>query len=167
MRARPCFSATRRERRGLLRPERAGPAHIHIEAVQGRGQLDIERLFQGRQRFGDRPGGCDCSGHGGRQHRAGVDRHQRMCAQGGKSDLEDLVRGSPRVQHRAPASFAMRVDQRVDVRIDPRLRKRRHHEIAFPCAIGRLRPMLDGAAAANPEMRTKRDDAVGRGRIDA
>ncbi len=43
--------------------------------------------------------------------------------------------------------------------------ERRCDEIALPGAIGRLRPMLGRAAAANSEMRAERLDAVGR-RLD-
>ena len=48
----------------------------------------------------------------GRQHRAGIDRHQGVRAQGGESDLENVVGAAPRMQHRAPPAVAMRVDQR-------------------------------------------------------
>jgi hypothetical protein len=65
------------------------------------------------------------------------------------------------MQHGAPPAVAMRIDQCVDWCLDPGLLQRRHHEIALPCAIRCLRPMLGGAAAANPEMRTKRRNAVG------
>ena len=157
-----------RQRAGLPGSERSGTAHIDIEAVQGRGHLDIERLLQRRQRFRDCPGRGNRSGHRGCQHRAGIDRDERVRTQGGEADFENIARRVlARMQHGAPPAVAMRVDQRADICIDLRLLERCDDEIALPGAIGRFRPMLGGAAAANPEMRTERRDAVGRGRFDA
>ena len=71
------------------------------------------------------------------------------------------------MQHRAPPALAMRVDQVRNGCLDASLRQRGDYEIAFPGPVWRVRPMLGGAAAANPEMRAKRRNAVGRGRCDA
>ena len=152
-----------RQRRGMRLIERPRAADIDIEAVQGRGGMNVERLFQRPEHLGDRPGGIDRARHRGRQHRAAVDRHQRMRAQRRKADFDDLLGALARMQHRAAAAFAMGIDQVVDRRIDLRVMQRLHHQIAFPGAVMRLRPMLDRAAAADPEMRTERRHAVGRG----
>ena len=63
----------------------------------------------------------------------------------------------------AATALAMRIDQIVDRRVDLRVAQRLDHQIAFPVAVMRLRPMLDRTAAADPEMRAERCNAVGRG----
>ena len=69
------------------------------------------------------------------------------------------------MQHGPAAAFAMRVDQFPDRSIDAHLRQRLHDELALPRTIGRLGPMLHGAAAADSEMRADRRDAFRGGRL--
>src|SRR4029078_122136 len=60
------------------------------------------------------------------------------------------------MKNRAPASFAMRIDELGDRRIEPRLPQGFDHETALPGPVMRLVPVLHGAAAAHAEMRTDR-----------
>ena len=50
----------------------------------------------------------------------------------------------------------MGIDQSGNVAADPTLRQRRHDDIALPFAISLGVPVLDRAAAADPEMRAER-----------
>ena len=68
------------------------------------------------------------------------------------------------VMRRRPAPWAS--TSCVDLAVDAGLRQRIDHDAALPGAIGVRLPMLDGAAAADAEMRTERLDALGAGDID-
>ena len=74
---------------------------------------------------------------------------------------------APRVENDAAAAFAVRVDQVADRRLDTGLAQRFDDETALPGAVGRACPMLQGAAAANAEMRADRRDAVSARHLDA
>ena len=60
----------------------------------------------------------------------------------------------------------MRIDQRLDLTFDAGMCQRIDHDPAFPGAIGRGLPMLDGAAAAIAKISTERRDALRAGAID-
>ena len=112
------------DRRELAHPcggQRAGSAHIDIEARIGRGDLNVERLALARQRLGNGPGGLDRALESWRQHRTAIDRHHAMRPERRESDLEHVMRAAPRMEHGAAASLAMRVDQIVDRRLEPAL----------------------------------------------
>ncbi|MGX1291221.1 hypothetical protein AB7M75_001129 [Bradyrhizobium ottawaense] len=70
------------------------------------------------------------------------------------------MRAEAAVQRDAPAPGAMSIDQRRHLAIDAGLRQRLHHDAALPGVVWLGRPVLDGAAAANAEMRTERLDAL-------
>jgi len=55
----------------------------------------------------------------------------------------------------------MCIDEFADRRVEARLPQRFDHQVALPCAVMRLVPMLHGAAAAHAKMRTDRRDARG------
>jgi hypothetical protein len=65
----------------------------------------------------------------------------------------------------APAQ-AMGVDQRIDIADDFGLRQRVDHQTALPRPVLLVLPMLDGAAAADAEMRTERRDPLRAGAFD-
>ena len=105
----------------------------------------------------------DRAGHRRRQHRAGIDRRRWY----GRATRRSRLRECPwcRAAHATPRGGGLRHARRSGRATGASmrgLRQRRDDEIAFPGAIGRLRPMLDGAAAADAEMRTERRDALGR-----
>ena len=83
-----------------------------------------------------------------------------MRAQAREADHEDVARAAARMEHGAPAPFAMRIDQIIDVGRDTRLRQRAHHKVPLPGAIALPVPMLHGAAAATAEMRADRGDPL-------
>ena len=140
--------------------QRPGAAHIDIEAVQGRGDLDVERLADPDQGFGERPGRVERAVETGIEDRAAIDRHDVVRIGSSEPDLEHVVRAEPRMQGHAAAASAMRIDQLRDVAIELRLPQRLDDEVAFPDAIAILLPVLDRAAAAHREVRAERRDAL-------
>src|SRR6185436_640474 len=62
----------------------------------------------------------------------------------------------PGMQRHAPPAKTVCVDQRMHLAIDSSLRKRRDDKTAFPCLVRPGLPMLDGTAAADPEMLAER-----------
>src|ERR1700749_2599819 len=62
------------------------------------------------------------------------------------------------MQRQAAATTAMGVDKRRDLASEPGLRQRLDHDVALPGTIGFRLPMLDGAAAADAEMRAERGE---------
>jgi len=70
------------------------------------------------------------------------------------------------VKYGTSAAFAVGVDQPGDRGVDAGLAQRCNDEIALPRPIIFAAPMLDGAAAADAEMRTDRRDAFGARRLD-
>jgi hypothetical protein len=73
----------------------------------------------------------------------------------------NVMGSTPRMENRAPASFAVSIDGRIDRNIKPDLCQRADNEIALPIAVPCLIPVLKRAAATNPEMRADRRKAVG------
>ena len=134
-RARFCVAATRASAVIERRRQRAGAAHVDVEAGIGRGDLDVERFFRGTERFGDRPGGVERAVEAFGQNRTAVDRDHVMRARGGKPDLEHVMGAAPGVEYGAAAAFAVRVDEIGDRRIEPGLPQRLDDEIALPRAI--------------------------------
>ena len=63
------------QRRGRFRVERARAAHVHVEAVVGRGELDVQRLVCRGKRLGDRFGCSQRAVEFRGEDRAAVDRH--------------------------------------------------------------------------------------------
>ena len=100
------------------------------------------------------------------QDRAAVDGDEVMRARGGKADFEHLMGAAARVKDDAAAAFAMGVDEIADRRVDAGLAQRRHDEIALPDAVRSARPVLQGAAAADAEMRADRRNALRARRLD-
>ena len=94
------------------------------------------------------------------EDRTAIDRDDVVRIGRGKTDLEYVMRAHPRMQGDAAAAEAMGVDQRRHLAIDPGLRQRLDHDFALPGAIGLDVPVLDGAAAADTEMRAERRDAL-------
>src|SRR5579864_703613 len=64
------------------------------------------------------------------------------------------------------APLAMGVDQLRDIAIDLRELQLLDHKVAFPRPISVLPPVLDGAAAANAEVRANRFDPIGAWHVD-
>ena len=143
------------ERRHGARRQRSGAAHIDVEARVARGDLNVERLADGTDRFRNRPRRIDGAVQAFGQNRTAVDRHQPMRTRGGKADLEHLMRAPPGVEYRPAAALAVRVDKLGDRRVEARLPQRFDDEIALPGAVARKVPVLHGAAAAYAEMRDR------------
>src|SRR5262249_28739731 len=89
-----------------------------------------------------------------------VDRYDVVCPRAGKPDMQHVMAAAPRMKNHAAAPFAVRVDERSDRCLDPGLTERGNDEASFPVPIGLLAQMLHGAAAAHPEMRADRLDAL-------
>jgi len=70
------------------------------------------------------------------------------------------------VQSDAAPARAMGVDQRIYVAFELRLSQGLDHDPAFPGAVVLHVPVLDRAAAADPEMRAKRRDPFRAGALD-
>jgi hypothetical protein len=84
----------------------------------------------------------------------------------GKTDLEHVMRASVPVQGDAAAAVTVRVDQWKDLALDFRLGKRGFDEAAFPGAVVRGIPVLDGAAAADAKVLAKGFDALSACTLD-
>ena len=98
--------------------QRAGAAHVDVEAGIGRGDLNVERLFRGIERFGNRPGGVDRAVEAFGQDRTAVDRDDVVRARGGEADLKHVMRAAPGMEHGPAAALAMRVDEIGDRRVE-------------------------------------------------
>ena len=124
-----------------------GHAHPRLAlAAEQRG----ERLFEPGQALDDR----------WREHRADVDVDQLMRA--GAAIAERDARLRPTERERGAPPVAKRDRPYVlDLRFKPARAQGRHDELALPGEIGALLQMLEGAAAANAEMRADRRYAVG------
>ncbi len=68
----------------------------------------------------------------GRQHRTVVDGDDVVRARRREADLQHVVLAAPRMQHRAPAALAVRIDQRLDRRDQAGLGERFHDQLALP-----------------------------------
>ena len=150
-----------RQRPGRARGQRPRSAHVDVEAGIGRGDPDIERLGHGAEPLGDGPGRGERAVEAFGQNRTAVDRDHMMRPRRRKADFEHVVGAAAGVKHRAAAAVAMRVDKLGDRRLDAGLVQRLDDEAALPGAVGSARPMLQGAAAADAEMRADRRDALG------
>src|SRR5262249_38817416 len=64
------------------------------------------------------------------------------------------------------APLAMRIEERIDGRVDSGLGERNNDELALPILIARFGPVLHGTAAADPEVRADRRDALRARRFD-
>ncbi len=76
------------------------------------------------------------------------------------------MRAHPGVQRDPPPAASVGVEQRIDLAVEFGLRQRLDHEIALPGAVALRFPVLDRAAAANPEMLAKRRDPLGARLLD-
>src|SRR5262245_28733739 len=94
--------------------QRPRVAHVDVEPVVGRRHLDIERLADAAEGFGDGPGRLDRAVQARRQDRAAVDRHQVVRLERGKSDLEHVMGAASRMEDRSAAAVAMGIDERID-----------------------------------------------------
>ena len=79
----------------------------------------------------------------------------------GKPNLEHVARAAPGVEYGAATSLAVGVDQVINGHVESGSLEGRDHQSAFPVAIAPSHEMLKRAAAANPEMRADRRNAVG------
>ena len=140
-----------REFRECRSVERAGAAYVDIEAVLGGADLDIERLADRLQEFGNGIGCADSAVHRRIENRAMGDRHDLMPTGGREADAQ-RTRSLPRVKRGAAAAGAARIDQGADLACDARLLQRVHDKLSLPVAIGIGLPMLDRAAAADTEI---------------
>jgi hypothetical protein len=78
-----------------FRRQRAGAAHIHVDAGIGRGHVNIERLFRGLEYFGHRPGRGNGAVEAGRQDRATVDRDDVVGAGRREADFQHIMGAAP------------------------------------------------------------------------
>ena len=161
------LSGNLREIARLYRRQRAGAAHVNVEAVIGRSHLDIERLGCAPQTFSDRPGRSDSAAKGRRQHRTAVDGHHAVTARRRKSDFEHIAVAAPGMKHGPAAAVAVRVDQVPDRGIEAGQPHRFHNQVALPCPIMVDVPVLDGTAAAYAEVWANRSDPFGIRNVDA
>jgi len=161
------FPRKARERRHEVRRQRPRAPHVDIEAGIARGDVNVERLAHGTDRFRNRPRRIDGAIQALGQNRTAVDRHQAMRAGGGKADLEHVMGAAPGVEYGAVAALAVGVDEVGDRHAEAGLPQRFDHEIALPSAVACEIPVLHGATAAYPEMRTDGDDALGARLADA
>jgi len=148
------------ERRHQRRRQRAGAAHVDVEPGIGRGDLNVERLFRGIERFRNGPRGADRSVEAFGQDRAAVDRNDVVCACRREADFKHVMRAAPGVEHGPAAALAMRIDEIADRGVEAGLPQGGDEKVALPCPIRRGVPMLHGTAAAHAEMRTDRRDAL-------
>ena len=120
-RARRCRSATRASA-VVRRRQRAGAAHVDIEAGRRSRSTWMSSGLRGRRRALRRSPRRPRSRRRAPAPAPGSGRSATivMRAQRGEADLEHVVRAAPRMQHRAPAALAVRVDQIVDRRVESR-----------------------------------------------
>ena len=95
-----------------------------------------------------------------------VDHDNLVTPRRRETDPQHIFLADAGVQRDAPPSGAVRVDQLADVACDAMMMERIDDELALPCPIGIGLPMLNRTAAADPEMRTERRDALRAGRDD-
>ena len=155
------------QRGGSLRRQAARAAHVNVEPGIGRRHLDVERLLHRAERFGERPGDADGAVERSGQHRATIDRDDVVCPVGRKADLEHVMHAAPRMEHRAPPTLPVRIDQVADRGVDARLPQRCADQGVLPFPIALEIPVLGLAAAAHAEMRADRRDASRARRLDA
>ena len=95
------------------------------------------------------------------EDRAAVDRNDVVRVGLGETDSENIVRSHARMQRDATTPKAVGIDQGRHVAFDPGVCQRGDHDLALPGAIAFRVPVLDGAAAADAEMRAERRDTFG------
>ena len=137
-----------------------GAANVDIEAAIGRRDLDVEWLADPDQGLGQRPGGIERTVQAGIENRTAIDRDDIVRLRCGEADLEHVLRIFASVQGDAPPALAMGVDQGKDLAVDLCLRQCCDDEVAFPVTVTFRFPVLDGAAAADAEMRAEWFDAL-------
>ena len=89
-----------------------------------------------------------------------------MRARRRKSDFQHIVRAAAGVKHGAAAALAVRVDEIADRRVEAGLPKAVDHEARVSTRDTARLPVLQGAAAADAEMRTDRRDTLRARRLD-
>ena len=149
-----------RQRRHHIGRQRTRAAHVDVEAGVGRGHRNVERLIGGIEQFRHGPGGLKRAVEAFGEDRAAVDCDHMVRARRRKPDFEHVMSAAPGVKHDAAAAVAVGVDEVGDRCGDAGLLQRGDDQIALPFAVGRTLPMLQGAAAANAEMRADRRDAL-------
>ena len=122
--------------------------------------------MHGAEPLGDGPGRGERAIEALGQNRAAVDGDQVMRARRREADFEDVWGAAPGMKHRAAAAVAVRVNEIGHRRFNAGLAQRLDDETVLPRAVRRVRPMLQRAAAANPEMRADRRDTLGAGFFD-
>ena len=100
----PVLLGDARQPRDQRRRQRAGAAHVDVEAAIGGRDLDVERLADRDQRLGERPGRLDRAVQAGIEDRAAVDRNDVVRTGRREADLEHLVGAHPRMQRDAAAA---------------------------------------------------------------
>ena len=150
-----------------LRRQAPGAAHVDVETRLRCCNLNIERLCFRRQSFGDVPGHLDCALEAGSENGTMINAHDVVSMECGKPHLQDPVGRSASVEDCASPSLAVSVDKRVDLGAEADLRKSGYHQISLPGTIAIFAPVLQCAAATDPEMRTNRRDALGAWLLNA
>jgi hypothetical protein len=83
-----------------------------------------------------------------------------MSARGGKPDLQDIVRAASRMQHRAAAAGAVRVDEIGDGAVEADVPKGVNDKTVLPRPVTLAVPVLYGATSAGAKMRADRRNAL-------
>ena len=160
-------AASRASARHPRRVQRAGAAHVHVDAGVGRGDLDVERLASAARapRRPPRPPAMAPSSEGASTGQRSM--ATMWCARSAAKPTSRISRAPRRawnVARRRPSPWASISSSTGASR--PACCKRVDDEAAFPVAIAVRRPMLDRAAAADAEMRAERLDALGARGLD-
>src|SRR6516225_3279657 len=103
-----------RQRRHGWRGERARAANVNVEPLIGCRKLNVQRLADDIERFGNGPSSLHCAVEILCQDWTAIDRHDVVSARRGIADLQHAVSAPPRVKDDATAAIAMRVHERRD-----------------------------------------------------
>ena len=107
-----------RERGDCRRRQRAGAAHIDVEAVIGCRDLNVERLVDRLQHVGQRACCIECTIQRWIEDRAGIDREDGVAVRGREADGHRATRIASRMDDEAAASRAVGIDQVIDTARD-------------------------------------------------